>query len=82
MKWILRVHRRDPKRNVPLLMVDAGKYEKTGKKKKYLFKRKGSNHGLFSLIAGSSGAHIIAFEPQTHLQSKSYGYRKKEDKLI
>ncbi|KAG1495076.1 hypothetical protein G6F54_007431 [Rhizopus delemar] len=52
MKWILRVHRRDPKRNVPLLMVDAG-----------------SNHGLFSLIAGSSGAHTIAFEPQTHLQS-------------
>lgn len=30
----------------------------------------GSNHGLFSLIAGSSGARTIAFEPQTHLQSK------------
>ncbi|CEJ00683.1 hypothetical protein RMCBS344292_14733 [Rhizopus microsporus] len=52
MKWILRVHRRDPNRNVPLVMVDAG-----------------SNHGLFSLVAGSSGAHVIAFEPQTHLQS-------------
>lgn len=52
MKWILRVHRRDPNRDVPLVMVDAG-----------------SNHGLFSLIAGSSGARTIAFEPQTHLQS-------------
>ncbi|PHZ11532.1 uncharacterized protein RHIMIDRAFT_15525 [Rhizopus microsporus ATCC 52813] len=52
MKWILRVHRRDPYRSVPLVMVDAG-----------------SNHGLFSLVAGSSGAHVIAFEPQTHLQS-------------
>lgn len=25
MKWILRVHRRDPERTVPLVMVDAGK---------------------------------------------------------
>lgn len=45
-------------------------------------KIKGSNHGLFSLIAGSSGAHTIAFEPQTHLQSKSYSYGKKKDKLM
>lgn len=30
----------------------------------------GSNHGLFSLVAGASGAHTIAFEPQTHLRSK------------
>lgn len=29
----------------------------------------GSNHGLFSLVAGASGAHTIAFEPQTHLRS-------------
>ncbi|KAI8375842.1 hypothetical protein BD560DRAFT_482414 [Blakeslea trispora] len=53
MKWILRVHRRDPERHTPLVMVDAG-----------------SNHGLFSLVAGASGAHTIAFEPQTHLRSK------------
>ncbi|GAN06529.1 MT-A70 protein [Mucor ambiguus] len=52
MKWILRVHRRDPERTAPLVMVDAG-----------------SNHGLFSLVAGASGAHTIAFEPQTHLRS-------------
>ncbi|CAO3583096.1 unnamed protein product [Absidia cylindrospora] len=52
MKWILRVHRRDPKRSTPLVMVDAG-----------------SNHGLFSMVAGASGAHAIAFEPQTHLRS-------------
>ncbi|KAI7904430.1 uncharacterized protein BX663DRAFT_452242 [Cokeromyces recurvatus] len=52
MKWILRVHRRDPNRDTPLVMVDAG-----------------SNHGLFSLVAGASGAHAIAFEPQTHLRS-------------
>ncbi|KAI8077350.1 uncharacterized protein B0P05DRAFT_128679 [Gilbertella persicaria] len=52
MKWILRVHRRDVERKVPLVMVDAG-----------------SNHGLFSLVAGASGAHTIAFEPQTHLRS-------------
>ncbi|CAO3608375.1 unnamed protein product [Mucor fragilis] len=52
MKWILRVHRRDPERTTPLVMVDAG-----------------SNHGLFSLVAGASGAHTIAFEPQTHLRS-------------
>ncbi|KAI8336862.1 hypothetical protein EDC96DRAFT_523842 [Choanephora cucurbitarum] len=52
MKWILRVHRRDPDRHTPLVMVDAG-----------------SNHGLFSLVAGASGAHTIAFEPQTHLRS-------------
>ncbi|KAI8642197.1 hypothetical protein BD408DRAFT_416953 [Parasitella parasitica] len=52
MKWILRVHRRDPERSTPLVMVDAG-----------------SNHGLFSLVAGASGAHTIAFEPQTHLRS-------------
>jgi uncharacterized protein with PQ loop repeat len=31
----------------------------------------GSNHGLFSLVAGASGARTIAFEPQTHLRSKS-----------
>ncbi|KAI8377833.1 uncharacterized protein BYT42DRAFT_359158 [Radiomyces spectabilis] len=30
----------------------------------------GSNHGLFSMVAGTSGAHTIAFEPQTHLRSK------------
>lgn len=24
MKWILRVHRRDPERTTPLVMVDAG----------------------------------------------------------
>ncbi|GAA5816560.1 hypothetical protein MFLAVUS_010090 [Mucor flavus] len=29
----------------------------------------GSNHGLFSLVAGASGAHTVAFEPQTHLRS-------------
>ncbi|ORY93521.1 hypothetical protein BCR43DRAFT_478654 [Syncephalastrum racemosum] len=29
----------------------------------------GSNHGLFSMVAGASGAHAIAFEPQTHLRS-------------
>ncbi|CAO3588021.1 unnamed protein product [Absidia cylindrospora] len=52
MKWILRVHRRDPKRSTPLVMIDAG-----------------SNHGLFSMVAGASGAHAIAFEPQTHLRS-------------
>ncbi|KAI8970294.1 hypothetical protein BDF20DRAFT_116453 [Mycotypha africana] len=52
MKWILRVHRRDPFRTTPLVMVDGG-----------------SNHGLFSLVAGASGAHTIAFEPQTHLRS-------------
>ncbi|CAO3644341.1 unnamed protein product [Cunninghamella blakesleeana] len=52
MKWILRIHRRDPERKTPLLMIDAG-----------------SNHGLFSMVAGVSGAHAIAFEPQTHLRS-------------
>ncbi|SAL95577.1 hypothetical protein [Absidia glauca] len=52
MKWILRVHRRDPDRTTPLVMIDAG-----------------SNHGLFSMVAGVSGAHAIAFEPQTHLRS-------------
>ncbi|KAI8344801.1 hypothetical protein BC941DRAFT_409644 [Chlamydoabsidia padenii] len=52
MKWILRVHRRDPDRSTPLVMIDAG-----------------SNHGLFSMVAGASGAHAIAFEPQTHLRS-------------
>ncbi|KAI8144118.1 hypothetical protein BJV82DRAFT_76976 [Fennellomyces sp. T-0311] len=52
MKWILRVHRRDPGRKAPLMMVDAG-----------------SNHGLFSMVASVSGAHTIAFEPQTNLRS-------------
>ncbi|KAI8084989.1 uncharacterized protein BX664DRAFT_176674 [Halteromyces radiatus] len=62
MKWILRVHRRDPNRTTPLMMVDAG-----------------SNHGLFSMVAGVSGAHAIAFEPQTHLRSViNFGIRTNE----
>ncbi|CAM0141139.1 hypothetical protein VKS41_001573 [Umbelopsis sp. WA50703] len=28
----------------------------------------GSNHGLFSMVASVSGAHTVAFEPQTHLR--------------
>jgi len=28
----------------------------------------GSNHGLFSMVAAVSGAHTVAFEPQTHLR--------------
>lgn len=73
MKWILRVHRRDPGRTVPLVMVDAGIIIKvmhyTRKIVDYSSKL-GSNHGLFSLVAGASGAHTIAFEPQTHLRSR------------
>ncbi|KAI8067147.1 hypothetical protein BC940DRAFT_57031 [Gongronella butleri] len=39
----------------------------------------GSNHGLFSMVAGVSGAHAIAFEPQTHLRSViNFGARANE----
>lgn len=78
MKWILRVYRRDPERATPLVMVDAGErrwinasvgvYTVTNA---LSIKMLGSNHGLFSMVAGVSGAHAIAFEPQTNLRSKS-----------
>jgi hypothetical protein len=60
---------------VNILCIDSVVVQ-TMLKKNYLL---GSNHGLFSLVAGASGAHTIAFEPQTHLRSKEERIEKKEE---
>ncbi|RUS31229.1 hypothetical protein BC938DRAFT_478222 [Jimgerdemannia flammicorona] len=54
MKWILRVHRRDRGR--------------ISRKEPLMMIDAGSNHGLFSMVAGVSGAYVVAIEPQTHLR--------------
>ncbi|RUP49614.1 hypothetical protein BC936DRAFT_142023, partial [Jimgerdemannia flammicorona] len=54
MKWVLRVHRRDTGR--------------IARKEPLIMIDAGSNHGLFSMVAGVSGAYVVAIEPQTHLR--------------
>ncbi|RUP48059.1 hypothetical protein BC936DRAFT_145009 [Jimgerdemannia flammicorona] len=54
MKWILRVHRRDTGR--------------IARKEPLIMIDAGSNHGLFSMVAGVSGAYVVAFEPQAPLR--------------